>query len=172
VIPWMSKSKSLSWCLLLALFLAPVISPLSASAAEASPLPSAIERLSQISTRLALLNERLQAELRLCQTNLANLKLQLAASGLELETLTRQLAESKTQIDELARLNQTSQEDLAALRESLAKAQSSLTNLQTSLDAYKRKADAEIKKWRTIAIVVPIIIGGLWVAREITAGRK
>lgn len=126
-------------------------SSLCAQEAEALHLSNAIERLSQISTRLASLNERLQIELRECRTNLSSLRFQLAASSLEMQTLERQLQDSKKQIEELESLNQISVKVLEGLRESQTKAESSLANLQTSLSDYTRKANAEILKWKALA---------------------
>lgn len=68
-----------------------------------------------------------------------------------MQTLERQLQDSKKQIEELESLNQISVKVLEGLRESQTKAESSLANLQTSLSDYTRKANAEILKWKALA---------------------
>lgn len=148
----MSRLKSRSAWASLALFSALAISSHFVSAEEAPTYSNDIARLYQISLRLETLNARLQSELRECKTNLLGLRLQLATSGLELQTLTRQLDESRNQIDALEKSNQTSREELAALRILQRKAESSLESLEYSLDAYRRKAEAEIRKWKGVSI--------------------
>lgn len=143
--------------------LALVISWHFAQAAEVSNSTNAIERLIQISSRLETLNARLQTELRDCQTNLNGLKFQLASSSLEMENLSRQLTDSKAQIESLSNANRISREELAALLILQRKAENSLANLEGSLEAYRRKAEAEIKKWKglvVVGVVAGVLVGG------------
>lgn len=159
----MFQSKLRSSLFSLLLFSALAISSPFASAEEVPNSSNAIERLRQISTRLEVLNGRLQAELRDCQTNLNGLKFQLASSSLEMANLSRQLADSKAQIELLSNANRTSREELAALLILQRKAENSLMNLEASLEAYRRKAEAEIKKWKglvVVGVVAGVLVGG------------
>lgn len=157
------QSKPGSFCWWPALFLVLVTLQRPVLAEAPSNYGSDIARLYQISQRLEVLNGKLVRDLLECQTNLKAARWQLATSGLELQTLSQQLKESKERIELLERSNQTSRDELIALLILQRKAENSLASLEGSLEAYRKKAEAEIKKLKGIAIacsVGALLVGG------------
>ncbi|MEI6876256.1 MAG: hypothetical protein WCL50_14135 [Spirochaetota bacterium] len=103
---------------------------------------SELARLSEISTRLAVLNERLRIELEASNRSSRELEASLATSTLELATLRLELGESRLNSSELATRAGNSELESAGLREALTKADDSLRNLEASFAAYRKEAEA------------------------------
>lgn len=107
---------------------------------------SELERLAEISTRLSLLNERLKTELEDSRRSSGELAALLESSRLELEALRLELEASRTTSTGLALRAESSERDSSSLREALTKAQDSLESSATSFEAYRRAAEARLRR--------------------------
>jgi ABC-type multidrug transport system fused ATPase/permease subunit len=137
----------------------------SGSQAPATQAISASElaRLSEISTRLAALNERLRTELEASKRNSGELEGSLETSTRELATLRLELEESRRSSSELARRAELSEQESIALREASMKAEGSLRNLEASFAAYRREAEERILALSAGRIGLVILAGAGWV---------
>jgi predicted nucleic acid-binding Zn-ribbon protein len=103
-----------------------------------------VQRLIEISTRLAELNTTLRNELDGSRRNSEDLQLTLGKSKNELDTLRTELEQLRTASTMLLSKAEGSQTELTALREALTKAESSLTSLEQSFAAYRQTAELKI----------------------------
>ena len=118
--------------------------PVSQQAATSAISATELARLSEISTRLATLNERLRIDLESSRSSLRGLEDSLASSTLELATLRLELEESRRNSSELATVAERSAQESTALREALTRADGSLRSLEASFAAYKTEAESRI----------------------------
>ena len=107
---------------------------------------SELERLAEISRRLLLLNERLKTELEDSRRSSEDLAALLESSRRELEALRLELEASRTISTGLASRAESSERDSASLREALTRAQVSLESSTTSFEAYRRAAEARLRR--------------------------
>jgi len=145
----------------------PSVSPGGLPSASPQPATSAIsatelERLSEISTRLASLNERLRTELEASRRSSGELADSLADSTRELATLRLELEESRRSSSELARRAELSERESTALREASMRAEDSLRNLEESFGAYKKAAEARILGLSAGRIGLMVLAGAGW----------
>ncbi len=105
---------------------------------------SELERLSEISTRLASLNERLRTELEASRRSLSELGDSLAISTRELGTLRLELKESRRNSSELVSTAESSARESIALREALTRAEDSLKSSEASFEGYRRTAESRM----------------------------
>jgi chromosome segregation ATPase len=103
-----------------------------------------LSRLTEISTRLAALNERLRSELEDSRKNSAELRDTLGRSRSELDGLKTELETLRRTSQELLSRAETSNQELEGLRTALTKAESSLTSLELSFASYRMTAEARI----------------------------
>jgi chromosome segregation ATPase len=124
--------------------LAPVFSLPSDSEPPDRNSQNALSRLTEISTRLADLNERLRNELDDSRKSSLELRNTLEQSRIELDGLRAELEILRRTSTELSGraeiLNQESEE----LRTALTKAENSLMNLEQSFASYRMAAEARI----------------------------
>ena len=107
---------------------------------------SELERLAEISRRLSLINERLKTELEDSRRSSEDLAALLESSRRELEALRLELEASRTISTGLASRAESSERDSASLREALTRAQVSLESSTTSFEAYRRAAEARLRR--------------------------
>lgn len=118
----------------------------SASCAETgiqSPLPGSrveLERLAEISRRLASLNETLSRELLDSRRSSAELALSLENSKLELFALKSELEGLREISNSLAQSAERSETESRELRTALTKAESSLRNSEASFEAFRKES--------------------------------
>jgi len=140
-------SFSAALCLACAMALwAPASSWPQAAAAPSPVSTSELARLAEISTRLEALNERLRNELADSKRNSSELAALLGSSRLELEALRSELESSRRISTELGERAASSASESTALRTALTKADDSLRSLESSFEAYRRAAEARIRK--------------------------
>ncbi|MBL8967354.1 MAG: hypothetical protein JNG85_10105 [Spirochaetaceae bacterium] len=125
---------------------APAFSWPQAAAAPSPVSTSELARLAEISTRLGALNERLKSELADSKRSSTELAALLESSRLELEDLRSELESSRRISTELGERAASSASELTGLRTALTKADDSLRNLESSFEAYRRAAEATIRR--------------------------
>lgn len=125
---------------------APEAASLSASSEDGARTISASElaQLSEISTRLASLNEKLRIELEASKSSSAGLALSLENSTRELEALRLELDRLRTNSSELELRAKNSERESTALSEALRKADDSLRSLEVSFADYRKAAEARL----------------------------
>jgi chromosome segregation ATPase len=107
--------------------------------------PRALSRLTEISTRLAQLNETLRNELEDSRKSSQELRATLEKSKNELDGLRIELEALRRSSAELLNRAELSSQESEGLREALTKAESSLTSLELSFAAYRMSAEGRIE---------------------------
>jgi len=105
---------------------------------------STLNRLTEISTQLSALNERLQSELQDSRQNSMELETMLEASKKELGELRRELEALQTNSTGLLSAAENSLTELNGLQAALRKAESSLMSLELSFAAYRQASQRMI----------------------------
>jgi chromosome segregation ATPase len=131
-----------------------------------------IEKLSQISIILKALNDSLEGQLYVCQTNISEIRTQLAISEAQLMDLTQRLVISKQRIDELEKSNQLSIEELEKLSDLQKKAEQTLASFQVSFKEYKKQTDLKIAQMKGTAIVAGVVGTALGIVIGILIGKN
>jgi len=103
-----------------------------------------LNRLTEISTQLSVLNERLREELQDSRRNSMELETMLEASRKELGELRRELEALQTTSTGLLSAAENSLTELNGLQAALRKAESSLTSLELSFAAYRQASERRI----------------------------
>jgi chromosome segregation ATPase len=104
----------------------------------------ALSRLSEISTRLAELNERLRTELEDSRKSSLELQNTLTRSKNELDGLKTELETLRKTSQELLDRVEISNRESEELRTALTKAEDSLTSLEQSFASYRMTAEGRI----------------------------
>jgi len=123
-----------------------------------------LERLSEISTRLAVLNERLRTELESSKRSSSELEGSLETSTRELAELRSELEESRRSSIELAASAGRSERELIELRGALTKADDSLKSLEASFAAYRAEAESRIRSLSFGRFLLSCAAAAGWVA--------
>ena len=139
--------------------------PLSSPGTSLQAAISANElaRLSEISTRLASLNEKLRSELEASSLSSSALAISLETSTRELATLRLELEESRRNSSELATRAGNSELESVGLREALTRADDSLRNLEASFAAYRKEAEGRLLSLSLGGLGLGILAASGWI---------
>ncbi len=169
------KSAHLFWACFLLAALWGLFLPDSTFGEEPKPAGKNYEnellQLSEISTKLAKLNERLKSELENSRKNSSELEIRLSESKTELEQLRAELETLRNSSNELRQSAEISLQESVQLKDSLQKTESSLESLEQSFNDYKLKAEQELnrleqsrKRYRFLAMLMATLAVSSWAA--------
>lgn len=114
---------------------------------------SAQSNLSNLYAQLKTLSEKLKLALADSQSNLQTLQQELSNLKQEIESLKSQLQLSAQELTELSSQLQLSQAESQTLRDLLTQSQDSLTNSEAQFQAYQQQAEKEIRRLKSERLI-------------------